>query len=114
MVQWEGSLGCRWASAKRTLGIWCLVAATWPQSRRASPTRIGTETRERGRAPIAFASRSYADVHLLTPLFACRVRNGRIEPREGQAIRWVFPARLADLPMPPADSPLVALVRDLV
>ena len=65
-------------------------------------------------APIAFASHAYGDFHLLMPLFACRVWRGEIAPREVQAMRWMRPARLADLPMPPADRPLVALLRDLL
>ncbi len=65
-------------------------------------------------APIAFASHDYDDFHLLMPLFACRVWKGTPAPREGQDLRWVAPARLADLPMPPADVPLVPLLRDLL
>jgi 8-oxo-dGTP diphosphatase len=75
---------------------------------------LAIDTRESCLAPIAFASYAYDDFHLLMPLFACRVWRGQITPREGQAIRWVFPARLADLPMPPADAPLVALLCDLL
>ena len=48
------------------------------------------------------------------PLFACRVWRGTVTPREGQALKWVYPNRMADLPMPPADLPLVALLRDLL
>lgn len=65
-------------------------------------------------APVAFASHAYADFHLVMPLFVCRVWKGAIRPREGQAVRWVRPERLADLAMPPADRPLVALLRDLL
>ena len=65
-------------------------------------------------APIAFASHSYEAFHLLMPVFACRVWRGTIRGREGQALRWLRPARLGDLAMPPADLPLVALLRDLL
>jgi hypothetical protein len=34
--------------------------------------------------------------------------------REGQRLAWVRPARLADYPMPPAEVPLVASLRDLL
>ncbi len=47
-------------------------------------------------------------------IFACRVWQGAVTPREGQELAWVRPVRLADYPMPPADAPLVALLRDLL
>ncbi len=39
---------------------------------------------------------------------------GTITAREGQELAWVRPARLADYPMPPADAPLIPLLRDLL
>lgn len=75
---------------------------------------LGIDTRASCLAPIAFASHAYDDFHLLMPLFACRVWQGAPQPREGQALAWVRPVRLADYPMPPADVPLVALLRDLL
>ena len=65
-------------------------------------------------APIAFASHAYDDFHLLMPLYVCRVWQGTPTPREGQLLKWVRPTAMADLPMPPADVPLVALLRDLL
>jgi 8-oxo-dGTP diphosphatase len=65
-------------------------------------------------APFAFASHGYPDFHLLMPLYVCRKWTGIPTPREGQHLRWVRPARLADYPMPPADKPLLALLRDLL
>jgi 8-oxo-dGTP diphosphatase len=65
-------------------------------------------------APITFASHSYDDFHLLMPVFACRVWKGEVASLEGQALKWVRPVRMADYPMPPADVPLVALLRDLL
>jgi 8-oxo-dGTP diphosphatase len=63
-------------------------------------------------APLAFASHDYDAFHLLMPLFACRQWRGIVEAREDQALAWVPPARLGDYPMPPADRPLLALLRD--
>jgi 8-oxo-dGTP diphosphatase len=63
-------------------------------------------------APFTFASHAYDDFHLLMPLYLCRRWHGTVTPQEGQATRWVRPLRMADLPMPPADVPLVALLRD--
>jgi 8-oxo-dGTP diphosphatase len=65
-------------------------------------------------APFTFASHTYPDFHLLMPLYVCRKWSGIPVAREGQRLRWVRPARLADYPMPPADKPLVAMLRDLL
>ncbi|MBV8505836.1 MAG: 8-oxo-dGTP diphosphatase MutT [Alphaproteobacteria bacterium] len=65
-------------------------------------------------APFTFASHSYADFHLLMPLYVCRKWSGVPAAREGQRFAWVRPARLGDYPMPPADEPLVAMLRDLL
>ena len=73
---------------------------------------LGIDTRESCLAPLTFASHAYADFQLLMPLYACRVWRGHPTAREGQELAWVRPARLADYPMPPADEPLVAMLRD--
>ena len=65
-------------------------------------------------APFTFASHSYPDFHLLMPLYVCRKWNGIVTSREGQRLNWVRPARLGDYEMPPADKPLVAMLRDLL
>ena len=65
-------------------------------------------------APLAFASHSYEDFHLLMPLFVCRVWEGTVDAREGQELAWVKPMRLRDYPMPPADEPLTAILRDFL
>ncbi len=65
-------------------------------------------------APFTFASHRYADFHLLMPLYVCRIWQGQVAPLEGHELAWVRPARLADYPMPPADEPLVAQLRDLL
>ena len=65
-------------------------------------------------APFTFASHTYPDFHLLMPLYVCRKWSGIPTAREGQRLTWVRPARLADYPMPPADVPLVGMLRDLL
>ena len=75
---------------------------------------LDIDTRASCLAAIAFASHAYEDFHLLMPLYACRVWKGRMTPREGQELAWVRPARLADYPLPPADEPLIAILRDLL
>ncbi|HLI11042.1 MAG TPA: (deoxy)nucleoside triphosphate pyrophosphohydrolase [Alphaproteobacteria bacterium] len=75
---------------------------------------LGIDTSESCLAPVAFASHRYADFHLLMPLYVCRVWKGAPRAREGQALKWVAPARLRDYPMPPADAPLIPLLQDLL
>lgn len=65
-------------------------------------------------APLTFASHRYDDFHLLMPLFVCRRWEGVPRAVEHQALRWVEPARLRDFPMPPADEPLIPMLRDLL
>lgn len=75
---------------------------------------LAVDTRQSCLAPIAFASHAYDDFHLLMPLFVCRVWQGTPKAREGQELAWVRPLRLRDYPMPPADEPLVAMLRDIL
>jgi 8-oxo-dGTP diphosphatase len=48
------------------------------------------------------------------PLYLCRSWEGEMTPREGQEIKWVRAGRLRDYPMPPADLPLLPMLRDLL
>ncbi|MDP3197470.1 (deoxy)nucleoside triphosphate pyrophosphohydrolase [Tabrizicola sp.] len=63
-------------------------------------------------APLTFASHAYDDFHLLMPLFACRKWQGTVRSLEGQQLAWVRPNQLRDYPMPPADLPLIPILRD--
>ncbi len=75
---------------------------------------LGIETDERCLAPFTFASHRFDSFHLLMPLYLCRVWRGIPAPREGQTLAWVRKAALADYKMPPADVPLVAMLRDIL
>lgn len=75
---------------------------------------LGIDTAASCLAPFTFASHSYDDFHLLMPLFVCRVWQGTPTALEGQTLAWVRPAKMGDYPMPPADIPLVAMLRDLL
>jgi len=63
-------------------------------------------------APLTFASHSYEHFHLMMPLFACRKWEGTPQAREGQTLKWVKPLEMGAYPMPAADIPLVAVLRD--
>ena len=65
-------------------------------------------------APLTFASHTYEGFHLLMPLFACRKWEGVPQGREGQALAWARPNEMRRYPVPPADVPLVAMLRDLL
>ncbi len=73
---------------------------------------LGIDTWESCLAPLSFASHSYDDFHLLMPLFACRKWVGAPMSREGQALKWVRATELKNFPMPPADLPLIPVLRD--
>ncbi len=75
---------------------------------------LAIDTVESCLAPIAFASHTYEAFHLLMPLFVCRVWEGTPQPREGQELAWVRPKDMGAYPMPPADKPLVAMLRDVL
>jgi 8-oxo-dGTP diphosphatase len=75
---------------------------------------IGIDVSASCLAPLTFASHAYEDFHLLMPLYVCRRWKGIASAQEGQALKWVYPARLRDYPMPPADVPLIAALTDLL
>ena len=75
---------------------------------------LGIAVRVEDLAPLTFASHSYADFHLLMPLYRCGSWSGNLTPREGQHLAWVSPAQLAAYPMPPADAPLIDQLRRLL
>lgn len=75
---------------------------------------LGIDTKQACLAPLTFASHAYDDFHLLMPLYVCRRWWGTVTAHEHQALKWVRPLALKDYPMPPADEPLIAMLRDLL
>ena len=73
---------------------------------------LGVDTWESCLAPLTFASHAYETFHLLMPLYICRKWKGTPHSKEGQALTWARPERLRDYPMPPADVPLIPILRD--
>ncbi|WP_294619190.1 8-oxo-dGTP diphosphatase MutT [uncultured Roseovarius sp.] len=73
---------------------------------------LGIDTWESCLAPLTFASHSYEDFHLLMPLYACRKWQGFPQGREGQTLKWARVNELRNYPMPPADIPLIPILRD--
>ncbi len=64
--------------------------------------------------PVTFVSHAYPDFHLLMLLYLCRDWQGSPVGQQGQPLRWDAASALDSLPMPPADVPLVAVLRDLL
>ncbi|WP_304616787.1 8-oxo-dGTP diphosphatase MutT [Paracoccus sp. (in: a-proteobacteria)] len=72
---------------------------------------LGIDTWSSCLAPLTFASHQYDSFHLLMPVFACRKWKGIPQPREGQRLAWVKAADLGNYPMPPADVPLIPVLK---
>ena len=75
---------------------------------------LGITVKEACLAPFTFASHRYQDFHLLMPLYVCRRWEGTPAPLEHSALKWVRPLDLHAYPMPPADLPLIPMLRDLL
>ena len=81
---------------------------------------LGINTAASCLAPLSFASHRYAAsdsraaFHLLMMLYVCRRWQGRPQPIEGGALKWLRPQQLRDYPMPEADIPLIAALQDLL
>ncbi|RVT89121.1 (deoxy)nucleoside triphosphate pyrophosphohydrolase [Sphingomonas crocodyli] len=75
---------------------------------------LGIETQTSCLAPAAFASEALGERHLLLLLYICRKWRGIPQAVEAQALKWVRPVDLHNLPMPPADKPLIGLLDALI
>lgn len=64
--------------------------------------------------PFAFSREALDKHHLLLLLYICRKWEGEPQPLHSPELRWVFPAAMDSLPMPPADKPLVAALQKLL
>ena len=73
---------------------------------------LGIDTWKSCLAPLTFASHAYEEFHLLMPVFACRKWQGVPHAKEGQKLAWVRARDLRDYPMPPADLPLIPVLRE--
>ncbi len=112
---------CRRPQGKQLAGLWefpggkvepgetpeaCLI--------RELDEELGIQVKEACLAPFVFASHGYDSFHLLMPLYLCRRWDGFVTAREHEALAWVRPDKLGEYPMPPADEPLVAYLRDFL
>ena len=75
---------------------------------------LGIVVKQACLAPFVFASHTYETFHLLMPLYLIRRWEGEPEAKEHAALKWVRPNDMGQYPMPPADDPLVAWLRDFI
>jgi len=73
---------------------------------------LAIEPCERCLQPFSFVSHDYEKFHLLMPLYICRQWDGFVRPQEGQTVKWVFPHRIMELDLVPADVALAQEIRD--
>jgi len=65
-------------------------------------------------SPLTFVSHHYDDFHLLMLLYLSRRWEGVPAAQEGQSLIWRRPSEMLALPMPPADRPLIPVLRDVL
>jgi len=75
---------------------------------------LGIEVQAADLAPAAFASDELGARHLLLLLFQCRNWGGIPQALDASALQWIHPSKMHELPMPPADRPLIALLEALI
>jgi 8-oxo-dGTP diphosphatase len=109
------------SSQKQMAGLWefpggKIEAGERPEEALIRELReeLGIEVQEACLAPFTFASHVYDDFVLLMPLYICRRWEGIPVPREHRELKWVWPQELSRYPMPPADIPLIPMLRDLL
>lgn len=75
---------------------------------------LGIVLDEAALVPACFASEALGARHLVLLLYVLRDWRGPVEARHAEVLRWVAPADLRALAMPPADLPLVGLLEKLL
>lgn len=122
LIDSDGRVLIAQRSARKSMaGLWEFPGGKVEESERPEEALIrelreelGIEVSEPCLAPFTFASHLYEDFALLMPLYVCRRWQGIPQPLEHQALKWVQPHELPRYPMPPADAPLIPMLRDLL
>jgi 8-oxo-dGTP diphosphatase len=122
MVDIDGRvLICKRPQGKQLAGLWefpggKLEPGETPEQAliRELKEELGVTITEACLAPFVFASHAYDSFHLLMPLYLCRRWEGFVLAHEHEDLAWVRPDALATFPMPPADAPLAAYLRDFL
>ena len=80
--------------------------------RREIAEELGIDLCESCLQPFSFVCHDYESFHLTMFLFLCRRWEGIPQGKEGQNLAWARVEEMKNYPMPPADVPLVAALRD--
>ncbi len=75
---------------------------------------LGIETHKSCLAPVTFASEPLGDRDLLLLLYVCRKWSGIPRLHHASAMQWVRPHEMFNLPMPPADLPMIGILDALL
>jgi 8-oxo-dGTP diphosphatase len=75
---------------------------------------LGIEVEETALTPGPFASGDNAGRHMLLLLYLCRAWQGRPQALDADALCWATFNDMRALAMPPADVPLVAMLKRLL
>ena len=65
-------------------------------------------------SPACFASAALGHTHLVLLLYLCRRWQGEPQALDADALAWTSLDEMSSLPMPPADEPLIDLLRGLI
>lgn len=74
---------------------------------------LGIEVPPESLTPLTFASERLGDASMVLLLYVSRIWRGEPRPLDAAALRWVRPAELNAMPMPPADAPFIGVLEKL-
>ncbi len=101
-------------NGKQMAGLWefpggKVDAGESPESAlvRELEEELGIIVEVRDLVPMTFASEPLEHRNLLLLLYRCQQWRGAPVPLESPELRWLLPTDMRNLPMPPADRPLV-------
>lgn len=75
---------------------------------------LGIEVDGGDLVPACFASAPVGQRHMVLLLYLCRSWRGDPKPLDASALKWARPADMVAAEMPPADQPLIGLLKALL